>query len=102
MYHIFYKLKFFFQRVFRGWDDREVYNMDYELIKWFIPRLKRFKEITTTYPAGYNSITDWKNEIQSIIDIMEDVYNRYWDLHDLEQKDKIFDWIRKNITNLWF
>lgn len=103
---LYYKLKYFFQRRFRGWDDREIYNLDYTIFVLLNARLKRFKELTTTYPIHCNSLTDWKNEIQVIIDNIEEVVdseNWYFNSNEVyAKKEKVALWLSKNILNLWF
>jgi hypothetical protein len=36
-------LKWFWQRRTRGWDDRDLWSLDYTLAKWLLPRLVAFR-----------------------------------------------------------
>lgn len=46
-------IKFFWQRLTRGFDDSATWSMDIHLAELILPRLKRFKELNThTYPNG--------------------------------------------------
>lgn len=42
-------VKFLFQRWTRGWDDSDLWSLDYAIIKFTYPRLKAFRELP---PAG--------------------------------------------------
>lgn len=99
--HLFH-LRLFFQKVFRGWSDEETWNMDITFIQWFLPRLKRFKEVSECYPSEYEDPDQWFDEIQEIIDKMEfflnDLDNRY---REKEFKE-IINWFHKNIKYLWW
>ncbi len=57
------KIRFFFQRLTRGWDDSELWNLDHNLSKLILPRLKIFRQFHLTYPHGmeyeeFNAIVD--------------------------------------------
>ncbi len=54
------KIRFFFQRLFRGFDDSETWDLEKEFYKWLLPRLKRFKDITKACPCNME-YKDWKN-----------------------------------------
>ena len=40
------------QRIERGFDDTETWNLDSTMAKFILPRLKRFKELHNGYPAN--------------------------------------------------
>lgn len=48
------KLKYFWQKRTRGWSDDELFNLDYEIAKFVLPRLKGFRA----------NIVGWPSEIQ--------------------------------------
>ena len=60
------EIKYFFQRVFRGWDDRETWDLEYEFLKWILPRLKRLKKISIAYPPHY-TVRGWDAFLEGII-----------------------------------
>ena len=66
-------IKFFFQRMFRGWDDSETWSLDREFHKWILPRLKRFGELTCAYPDNkkYPTLEKWQEEIQKRVKQLE-------------------------------
>lgn len=58
-------IKFFFQRIFRGFDDSETWSLDWTFYRWLQPRLKRFMELNCAYPGNeqYPTFESWQNEI---------------------------------------
>lgn len=57
------KFKFFFQRLIRGFDDSETWDLADTYYRWLEPRLKRFKEVTFAYPMRCKSMDKWKKEL---------------------------------------
>jgi len=58
-------LRFLFQRLTKGYADRECWNLFYYHARWLVPRLKRLKEISHGYPV---SLTE--QEWDAILDKM--------------------------------
>jgi hypothetical protein len=42
---------FFYQRLTRGWDDSETWNLDYTVAKLMAPRIRRYKELAMSHPS---------------------------------------------------
>lgn len=40
-----YRIRMFFQKLFRGFSDADIYNLDAEFVAWVLPRLKRHRAI---------------------------------------------------------
>lgn len=64
------KVKYFFQRRIRGWDDSDTWSLDYTMAKLLVPRLKRFKELNNGYPYGLNEDL-WDSTIDKMIKSFE-------------------------------
>jgi hypothetical protein len=47
------KLKFLYQRWIRGWDDSETWDLDVQMLKFVLPRLKRFIELNNAIPSKF-------------------------------------------------
>lgn len=62
------KIKYFFQRRFRGFDDSETWALDWTFYEWLYPRLKRFQEVNCCYPHNYKSFEKWDNELKKRIE----------------------------------
>ena len=63
-------IKWFFQRVTRGWDDREIWSLDNTISKFVLPRLKLLKKNKHGIPC------DFVNKDGSV---REDEWNRKLD-----------------------
>lgn len=44
------KIKFFFQRLLRGWDDSETWDLDETFKEWFLPRFKQYRKLKIGTP----------------------------------------------------
>jgi len=53
-----------------GFDTTEVINMDTTIARFALPRLKRFKEITRSYPSHLTE-EEWDNILDKMIFAME-------------------------------
>jgi hypothetical protein len=75
---VFYKIKylskrdirFFKQRLVRGWDDGDTFSLDYSLAKVILPRLKRFKEVTIGHPSDTDE-KEWQDKLDKMIAAFE-------------------------------
>lgn len=63
-------IRFFYQRLTRGWDDSETWSLDASLPHVILPRLKRFKEITIGVP-GDLSKEEWEQILDKMIAAFE-------------------------------
>ena len=75
-------IKFFLQRFFRGWDDRETWDLEYEFIKWIFPRLKRFTKISVAYPPQFTE-KEWAEFLNKIIQKTENFIVKYENMDEL-------------------
>lgn len=64
------KIKFFFQRRLRGFDDEETWSLDQDLAKHIVPRLKRFREVNNGHPPDL-SWEEWCEILDEIIRTFE-------------------------------
>jgi ABC-type glycerol-3-phosphate transport system substrate-binding protein len=60
-------IKYFFQRIIRGFDDSETWSLDITFAKWVVPRLKRFKIVNNAFPHDMTE-ESWDNLIDNMID----------------------------------
>ena len=62
----YYECKYGFQRMFRGYDDKQVFNLDLELIKHIHKILKAFRKDCISYP---NQLTyeEWLSILDEMI-----------------------------------
>ena len=99
------------QRMIRGFDDTELWNLDYTIIKFILPRLKEFKKLSIgSYPSEVGTEEKWQEILGKIILGFE--YYLEKDRFDAEMTDneangrmfvmeEAFDLFRKHFSNLW-
>lgn len=82
------KFKHLFQRIFRGYDDSETWDLGYTIAKFTLPRLKRFKELNEGYPCDgeIKTYEEWNEVLDKIIWSLEKIANDEKDYPDW-QKD---------------
>lgn len=101
------KITFFFQRLFRGWDDGDTFSLDHSLAKLILPRLKRFRHLHMGYPDSL-SVEEWENILDQMIETFEYIASdKYFDLPDRSWKEnnKIQTGLAlfaRYYTNLWW
>jgi hypothetical protein len=71
-------LKYFYQRLTRGWDDSDTWSLDVTIAKFALPRLKRLKEIQHGHPSDFTE-QDWDKALDEMIWAMEYI-TKQWDL----------------------
>ena len=54
------------QRIKRGFDDSELWSLRDTIGRFILPRLKQFKKVTTSYPAG-STMKQWQDILEKII-----------------------------------
>lgn len=116
-------LKHWWQRRTRGWDDSDLWSLDYTLAKWIIPRLERFKEVRNGIPLiegfefafeenateeDFNKAEkEWVRIINKMIrafTLIVGENDNFELLNDREWKEinEGLDLFRKYFTNLWW
>lgn len=57
-------LRYFWQRLTRGFDDREVWELGHSTFyRWIVPRLKVFRENISSYPNSMQYGMDWEKPL---------------------------------------
>lgn len=82
------RIKFFFQRIFCGFDDSETWSLDLTFYEWLKPRLKRFAKITCAYPWNdkYPTLESWKNELNKRVKQIDMIIKEHY------AELKLYDW----------
>jgi hypothetical protein len=56
------------QRMTRGFDDTELWNLDHTIVKFILPRLKEFKKLSKgSYPSEVETEENWQEILEKII-----------------------------------
>lgn len=87
------------QRIERGFDDTELWNLDTTLLKFLLPRLKEFKRQTNSFPSTVESFEEWQNILQKMIDAIE--HNLYGNYKIGEYMEE-FKLLQEYIFDLWW
>jgi hypothetical protein len=97
------KIKFFWQRLTRGFDDSETWSLDYTFFRWLLPRLKRFREVICCYPCRFNSLEEWQAELDKAIADLEVLQEDGGCSKEYDEAYKRFmDWFCSRLGNLWW
>ena len=92
--------------MFRGYDDRYVFNFDTEFISNIYKILKDFKKNTVGYPAYMNSADEWQDILESMITKLETIQELQYEegiTEELEKvKNEFFVLFSKYFFSLWY
>jgi len=70
LYKILRRIKYCYQRWTRGFDDRELWNLDDTIAQFVLPRLRAFRDYTSSHP-GEMTFEQYKEKIDEMIFAME-------------------------------
>lgn len=105
---MFRNIKFLYQRLTRGFDDSETWDLDNTFRKWIVPRLKRLKEIQNGYPPQLTE-EKWDEIIDKIIEGFDvelnplDKYINREDYLEAERKhNEAAELFSLYLRNLWW
>lgn len=83
------KAKYKKQRKERGFDDTELWNLDETMAAFMLPRLKRFKKITHSYPPDLTP-EQWDKKLDKMIEAFELICDSKWEtIQELRKEEKI-------------
>lgn len=103
-------MKFKEQRMTRGFDDSETWNLDMTIAKFLVPRLKAFKECENGHPAGMSE-KKWDKILDEMIEGFElhctkDEWEFDMDINTRNEKkakvDKALKHFSKYFHDLWW
>lgn len=66
--NIFLEVKWGFQRMFRGYDDRAYWNLNYYITDIAIPALESLRDHGYSYPVCFKNVSEWHAELQKMIE----------------------------------
>lgn len=80
------------QRIERGFDDTELWNLNTSIAKYVLPRLIEFKKMNNGYPANFDNFEDWIDVIDKMIYSFDHIVNQ--EKYDKElEKELGIDWV---------
>lgn len=98
------KLKWFWQRITRGFDDRECWGLDFVFAEYMLPRIKRFRQLDIGTP-GELTWDQWSNITWKIQRALELIIK---DEHDIltpdeeKQVEEGLELLVKYFRALWY
>jgi len=108
------KIKYKKQRLQRGFDDTETWNLDSTILHFILPRLKRFRELANGYPPELGSFEAWQKKLDKAIADIELIYDdspvehmskeesrAYFDKQGQAEKD-IAEFLGEYLFHLWW
>jgi hypothetical protein len=90
------QIKFFGQRLFRGWDDSDTWSLDYSLAKQILPRLERLRQKIEQCPATPLLDDDDCKKWLDILDKMVFAFTKIIEQNDGEKMFSIDDERKEN------
>ena len=102
MNRVIRRIRFFWQRLARGWDDSDTWNLDQTLACWIVPRLKVLRRDSSGYPLQLTE-RKWDVILYKIIRAFEIVRDEEWGVpeHYKATVDEGLDLFRKHFFDLW-
>jgi len=79
----------FWQRRYRGFDDSVTWNLDVEMARWLLPRLRRFREVTICHP-GTLTEKQWDKYLDEMMFALEKAADHF------QENDLSMDEMKKN------
>ena len=97
----FRKIKWFFQKCKRGYSDKDLWNLDNWILDMLEKVINDFKiQNNHSYPSNFDSMDDWTAELEYAHSLLKHLNEEYYE--DLNHtKDKLFDWLKKYLFDLW-
>ncbi len=102
IYFLRYRIKYFFQRLFRGYGDPDVWALNYYICKKSIKPLKALRKNVHGSPIGI-TFKEWKQILDKIIYSME-VFLKEDHVREKEVRDRVqegFELFGKYFQSLW-
>ncbi len=96
--------RFLWQRLTRGWDDKDTWGLDHTLAGMILPRLCRFKELTNGFPISLTK-AKWDEKLDEMIYSFEMLSDYFWDDEmDIEERKETRKRINKGLRTFanWY
>lgn len=102
IYFFQYEVKYFFQRLFRGYDDQAIWNLNIYIARKMTKPLKKLRTRHYGYPCELND-DKWNEILDKIIYSVEEVArdDGYLLSEDYKKIQEGFELLGKYFTSLW-
>ena len=79
--------RFLWQKLTRGFSDRDTWNLEYTIAKFVLPRLIRFKELSICHPGNLTA-EEWNAKLDDMIFFITYVAEGSWNYPDFTNYDE--------------
>lgn len=94
-------IRYWWQRRTRGWDDSDLWSLDYTLSKYLAPRLRRLRDYTHSHPCDVTH-EEWQAEIDKMAAAFEWCgSDERWCEQTPEEVEQGLDLFRRRFFYLW-
>jgi len=104
IYFFRYEIKYFFQRIFRGYDDRAIWDLDYYIATKVIKPLKHFRACVCGTPISFTE-TEWHAVLDKMIYSMEFIIEDNYLITSAADNSRIDEGLflfGKHFRSLWY
>lgn len=80
----------------------EIVNLDSTFYAWFLPHLVCFRKHNHGYPWKFGSLEQWHAELDNVITTLQGLVNNELPYKEVDSaREKINEWVGKNLGKLW-
>lgn len=96
--------EFSLQRRTRGFDNSETWALDQTIVDFILPRLKVFKELTVGFPVKFDTMQEWQDVLDQMIEAFELMHLRDHYAEDVDDMkiNRGLDLFREYFFHLWW
>ena len=95
------KIKYLFQWIKNGFPDSDIWNLDWSIAKYTLPRLKRLKEVQHGFPGDLETIDEWYEILDKIIITFDRILKEDVNIEHEKEITEGLDLFRKYFFSLW-
>ena len=93
--------KFRKQKKRYGFSDDETWSLDYTIACFVLPRLKRFKKVSKSFPAG-SSLKEWNKKLSFMIYAMKQIKQDKVNNDNFKKVQTGLQLFGENFLDLWW
>jgi hypothetical protein len=94
------RIKWLYQKLTKGFTDRDLWELDETFYKWFLPRFKQYILNSESIVDEAEFFKEAKNQLKNLEFIMDD--NNFFDEKYVDIRKEFNEWFGKNLNKLWY
>lgn len=95
------KIRYLFQWIKNGFPDSDIWNLDWSIAEYTLPRLKRLKEVQHGFPGDLETIEEWDEILDKIIITFDRIVKEDVNVEHEKEITEGLDLFRKYYFSLW-